>query len=174
MNHEKYMREALLEAKKAYNQGEVPVGSVLVFEKKIIARAHNQVETLNDASAHAELLCLRGASKHFNDWRLENAILYTTLEPCLMCAGASILARVEKIVWGARDKRHGANGSFLNAFEQKHPIHSVLIEGGILEEECAKLLKSFFQEVRWKKSLMKSSSTKKLAYCDWRAQSFPT
>ncbi|MCH9614042.1 MAG: tRNA-specific adenosine deaminase [Chlamydiia bacterium] len=162
MDHEKYMREAILEAKKAYDKDEVPVGAVVVFQEEIIARGHNQVENLSDPSAHAELLCIKEATKHFNDWRLEGATLYTTLEPCLMCAGAAILARVENIIWGAPDKRHGANGSFLNAFENKHPIHEVSIEGGVLEEECAKLLKSFFQEVRWKMSLKNSSSTKKL------------
>lgn len=160
MDDQKFMREALLEAKKAFSIGEVPVGCVIVFENTIIARAHNQTENLIDPTSHAELLAIRDAAKFFNDWRLTGTTLYTTLEPCTMCAGAAVLGRVERIVWGAPDHRQGALVSHINVFEKKHPIHEIKIDGPVLEEESAYLLKSFFQEVRWKKSLMKSSLIK--------------
>lgn len=149
------MHEALLEAKKAFSLGEVPVGCVIVFENQIISRAHNQTENLIDPTSHAEVLAIKQAAKYFNDWRLSGTTLYTTLEPCTMCAGAAILSRVDTIVWGAPDHRQGALGSHINVLEKKHPIHEIEIRGPVLEEESAYLLKSFFKEVRWKKSLMK-------------------
>lgn len=139
------MEEALKEAKIAYDQGEVPVGAVLVYDGRIIARAHNQMETLKDPSAHAELLAIRAGTQVFGDWRLLETILYTTLEPCLMCAGALLLARIGRIVWGAPDLRHGAHGSFLNVFEADHPTHKVEISGGLLEETSADLMRTFFK-----------------------------
>ena len=103
-----YMEVALEEAQKAYDAGEVPVGAVVVFQNQIISRSYNQVESLQDASAHAEMLCLKQAAQKLGNWRLLDCTLYCTLEPCLMCAGAMILSRIKTLVWGAQDIRHGA------------------------------------------------------------------
>ena len=143
-----FMFEALKEAKKAFDIDEVPVGCVLVHDNRIIARGHNQVEKLTDATAHAEMICLTSGSAHFNDWRLEDTTLYTTLEPCIMCAGAIINARVKRGVYSAKDLRVGANGSFIDVFEKKHPIHEVEIISGVLEEISSDLLREFFQKAR--------------------------
>ncbi len=134
-----FMREALVEAQRAFNQKEVPVGAVLVYQNQIIARGFNQVESKNDATAHAEMLCLRNGAKYLNAWRLTDAILYTTLEPCYMCAGALVLSRVRKVVWGAPDIRHGVGETVVS------PIHQVEMVGNILEGESAGLLRTFFQ-----------------------------
>ncbi|NGX35078.1 MAG: tRNA-specific adenosine deaminase [Candidatus Anoxychlamydiales bacterium] len=143
-----FMLEALKQAKKAFEIDEVPVGCVLVHENKVIARGHNQVEKLKDATAHAEMICLTSGSAHFNNWRLEDTILYTTLEPCIMCAGAIINARVKKVVYSAKDLRVGANGSFIDVFKKKHPIHEVEFTSGVLEELSSDLLRKFFQKAR--------------------------
>lgn len=148
---EEFMCEALKEAEHAFAEGEVPVGAILVHEGKIIARAHNEVEQRKDASCHAEILCLRAGAAVLGDWRLSDATLYTTLEPCSMCAGALILFRVKKLVWGAPDLRHGANGSFIDLFEKKHPIHQLEIVSGVLKEESSALMKRFFVERRGEK-----------------------
>lgn len=145
------MFEALTEAKKAFAIGEVPVGAVLVLRGEIIARAHNMTESMQDPSAHAELLCIRIASKKLGNWRLTGSTLYTTLEPCSMCAGAAILGRVEKVVWGAPDLRHGAAGSFIDLLGANHPIHQVEYASGYLADECATLMKEFFQQRRKEK-----------------------
>lgn len=144
------MELALHEAQKAFDKGEVPVGAVLVLQGRPIAQAHNQVEELKDATAHAELLAIRQGAVLLGDWRLLETTLYTTLEPCLMCAGALLLSRVSRIVYGAPDLRHGAHGSFLNVFEVKHPTHTPNIEGGLMEEASAKLLREFFKIQRTK------------------------
>lgn len=145
---EMFMHEALKEAEKAYVLGEVPVGAVLVSGGEILARAHNQVETLQDATAHAEVLCLRAASQLIENWRLVNATLYCTLEPCSMCAGAMFLSRISSLVWGAPDKRHGAHGSWVNLLDQPHPIHQLEVRTGVLEEEASALMISFFRHRR--------------------------
>ncbi len=142
------MKAALQQAQKAYDIGEVPVGAVLVFQNQIISRAYNQVESLNDATAHAEMLCLKQAAGTLENWRLLNCTLYCTLEPCLMCAGALILSRVKTLVWGAPDLRHGAGGSLMNVFKLDHPIHRIEVREGVLRDEAADLLKKFFQEKR--------------------------
>lgn len=149
------MKEALKEAKKAFAKEEVPVGAVLVFEGKIVARGHNQVELLQDATAHAEMLCLTAASEAIQNWRLTGATLYCTLEPCAMCAGAILATRVERLVWGAPDLRVGANGSWIDLFEKKHPIHTLEITPRVLEAECAELMRQFFSEQREKKKCLK-------------------
>lgn len=141
------MRFALAEAQKAYDAKEVPIGAVLVFQNQIISSSYNQVESLKDATAHAEMLCLKKAAEKLGNWRLLDCTLYCTLEPCLMCAGAMILSRVKTLVWGAPDLRHGAGGSLMNAFDH-HPIHQLEIRQGILKDESASLLKKFFQERR--------------------------
>ncbi len=144
-NDEKFMYEAIQEAKKAFELGEVPVGAVLVYQKEIIARAHNLVETLKDASAHAEMICMRHAALHLQNWRLLETTLYCTLEPCLMCAGSMLLSRIGTLVWGAKDLRHGANGSWVNIFLESHPMHQITIRSGVLSEECSLLMKDFFK-----------------------------
>lgn len=138
------MKEALKEAQKGFDKREVPVGCVLVYQNEIISRAHNQVESLGDATAHAELLCIREAARKLGNWRLVDSILYCTLEPCIMCAGAIILSRIGTLVWGAPDLRHGANPDLFST----HPIHKVAVRSGILQEECSQILKTFFRERR--------------------------
>lgn len=142
------MREALKEAAKAFEAKEVPVGAVLVHEEKIIARGHNQVEMLKDATAHAEMLTLTAGTAAMGNWRLKGTTLYCTLEPCAMCAGAMLLSRIDRLVWGAPDLRHGANGSWTDLFAQKHPTHTLEITSGILEAECADLMRRFFEQRR--------------------------
>lgn len=147
----RFMREALKEAKKALDKDEVPVGAVLVFEGQVIARGHNEVELLQDATAHAEMICLTAGSAAFENWRLSGATLYCTLEPCAMCAGAMLSTRIQRLVWGAPDLRLGANGSWVDLFATKHPMHSLEITSGVLAEESAFLLKTFFEQTRKKK-----------------------
>lgn len=146
-----FMQEALLEAKKAFLEEEVPVGAVIVRENLVIGAGHNRVESLKDATAHAEILALKSASQSMGDWRLLDTTLYVTLEPCVMCAGAIMQSRVKRVVFGAKDLRLGANGSFVDLFKEKHPMHQVVIEGGVLAEESSALLKTFFQKRRSKK-----------------------
>ncbi len=145
---EDYMKIALEEAEKAYQAGEVPVGAVIVYQNQIISRAYNQVESLQKATAHAEMLCLQQAAEKIGNWRLLDCTLYCTLEPCLMCAGAAILSRVTTVCWGAPDLRHGAGEHFVD-----HPIHKPLVRHGVLKNISSDLLKKFFKEKRWKKSL---------------------
>ncbi len=142
---ERFIYEALKDAWKSFDEGEVPVGAICVQNNKIIARGRNQVELLQDATAHAELLAVGAASEALGGWRLNGITLYSTLEPCAMCAGALLLARVDRIVWGAPDFRHGANGSWVDLFAQKHPIHSITITSGILQEWCGRPMKEFFK-----------------------------
>jgi tRNA(adenine34) deaminase len=143
-----FMQMALLEAKKAFDANEVPVGAVLVFQDRILTKAHNQVELLQDATAHAEMLCLSAASGILENWRLLEATLYCTLEPCLMCAGAMLATRIQRLVWAAPDLRLGANGSLFDVFAIKHPLHTLEITKNILCEESQKLLQDFFQKQR--------------------------
>jgi tRNA(adenine34) deaminase len=145
---ERYMREALKEALIAFEKGEVPVGAVIVKEGAILARGHNQVEVLRDATAHAELLAISSASSASGNWRLEGATLYCTLEPCPMCAGAILLSRLETVVWAAPDVRMGANGSMVDLFSGALSIHTVKIKRGVFEEWSRALLKEFFQKRR--------------------------
>lgn len=147
---ERFMTEALKEAKKAYAADEVPIGAVLAREGKVIARGHNQVEMLKDATAHAEMLCLTAGAVACDNWRLLDTTLYCTVEPCCMCAGAILLSRIKTLVWGAPDLRHGANGSWIDIFAQPHPTHSIEIRKGILQEEAAFLMTEFFKKRREK------------------------
>ncbi len=150
-----YMLLALDEARKALSEGEVPVGCIIVDKNdSIISMAYNKVESNKDATHHAEVLAIRKATQVVGDWRLLGATLYTTLEPCFMCAGATILSRLKRVVYGCMDPRHGAAGSLVNLFAIDHPIHKVEIEGGVLEKEAALLLRQFFQERRKKKCLV--------------------
>lgn len=145
---EAFMLEALKQAWKAYEAEEVPVGAVLVKDGKVIARGHNQVEMLKDATAHAEMLCITSGEAALENWRLAETTLYSTIEPCSMCAGAMLLARVSTLVWGAPDIRHGANGSWVDLFDKVHPTHAIQIRKKVLEEQCAHLMRDFFQQRR--------------------------
>ena len=145
---ERYMCQALKEAWKAFDQGEVPVGAIVVFQDRIIGKGFNQVETLQDATAHAEMVAIGAASSFLMNWRLEECTLYTTIEPCLMCAGACIVSRMKRIVWGAPDIRHGGGGSLTNLFSLPHPIHTVEVSSSILAEWCSLPMKQFFQKRR--------------------------
>ena len=147
-NKEKYMKTALKEAQKAYNLLEIPVGAVIVKDGKIIARAHNQKETKNDTTKHAEILAIQKASKKLGSWRLLDCEMYVTLEPCTMCAGAIINSRIKKVHYGTEDPKTGACGSVLNLFEDYTFNHKVETEKNILKNECEKILKQFFKELR--------------------------
>lgn len=145
---EHYMRLALLLAERAFQKGEVPVGALLVGPQVILARAFNRREELHDATAHAEILALRKAGKRLGSWRLLDTTLYVTLEPCPMCAGALVHARISRLVFGARDPKGGAAGSLYNIPGDTRLNHRLVVEEGILADECARLLKKFFAERR--------------------------
>lgn len=145
---EKWMLEALKEAWKAFNANEVPIGAVLVKNNQVIARGYNQVEAFNDATAHAEMLCIRSGETVCGNWRLADTTLYTTLEPCSMCAGAILLTRIPVLVWGAPDIRHGANGSWVDLFAKQHPMHTLEIRKGVLANYASTLLQDFFKKQR--------------------------
>jgi len=143
------MQEAMKEAEIAYSHQEVPVGAVIVYQNKIIARAHNQKEELQDPTAHAEILAIHQAVKYLGSWRLlEDATLYVTLEPCPMCAYAMLQARIKRLVFGTNDPKAGAAGSIINIVQDKRFNHQLEVKKGILEEECRLILQKFFQERR--------------------------
>ncbi|GFN21685.1 MAG: tRNA adenosine(34) deaminase TadA [Thermoanaerobacteraceae bacterium] len=148
MDHRTYMQMALEEARKALREGEVPVGAVVVQDGEVIARAYNRRETTQDPTAHAEILALRQAAQRLRSWRLEGATLYVTLEPCPMCAGAAVQARLKRLVYGAPDIRAGAVDSVLNLVEHPHFNHRVEVVSGICEEECRLILQEFFAKLR--------------------------
>ena len=145
---EKFMKEALKEAQKAYEKLEVPVGAVIVKDGKIIARGHNLKETKKDTTRHAEIIAIEKASKKLGAWRLLDCEMYVTLEPCSMCAGAMINSRIKKLYIGAIDEKTGAVGSVLNLFEDYKFNHNIEVEKGILKEDCEKILKDFFKDLR--------------------------
>ncbi|PCI94271.1 tRNA-specific adenosine deaminase [Candidatus Aerophobetes bacterium] len=146
-----YMKLALKQAKIAYKKNEVPVGSVLVCDGIILAKSHNLVEVMKDATAHAEMLCIKKASQMLGSWRLLGTTLYTTLEPCSMCYGAIMLSRVKRVVFAAKDIRHGACGSWVDLSKEKHPTHVLEINSGLYEDEASSLMKEFFQKRRHEK-----------------------
>ena len=143
-----FMRLALFEAEKAAEAGDVPVGVVMVHQGKVIARAHNQRELLCDPTAHAEMIALTQAASHLEDWRLEEVSAYVTLEPCPMCAGAFVLARIQAGVFGASDPKGGACGSLYRLHEDVRLNHRFEVRGGVLAEECGEILSAFFRERR--------------------------
>ena len=145
---ELFMKEALKEAKKAYDKLEVPVGCVIVKDNKIIARGHNLKETKFDTTKHAEIIAIQKASKKLKSWRLLDCDMYVTLEPCSMCAGAIINSRIKNLYIGALDEKTGAAGSVLNLFEDYTFNHKVIVEKEILKQDCEKILKDFFKELR--------------------------
>lgn len=141
------MECAYKEALKAYKKNEVPVGAIIVYNDKIIAKAHNKKEGSNRAIAHAEILAIEKANKLLKNFRLEDCVMYVTLEPCIMCAGAITSARIKKLVYGATDPRFGACKSLINIFDLKLN-HKTLIEGGVLEDKCSALISDFFKKLR--------------------------
>ena len=145
-SHEYFIQQAISEAKKALKKDEVPVGAIIVHENNIIARAHNQREMLSDPTAHAEMIAITQASAHLQNWRLKNTTIYVTLEPCVMCAGALVQARVRNLVYGAKDEKSGACDSLINLVNDPRFNHRLNVISGILEDECSGLLKHFFLE----------------------------
>jgi tRNA(adenine34) deaminase len=145
---EAFMRIALKQARLACERGEVPVGAILVFGDRILARAHNSPIKMQDPTAHAEILAIRKAARKLDNYRIGDAILFTTLEPCIMCAGAILHARIGRVVYGTEDPKNGAVVSRYKVFDDKRFNHTVQIEGGILKDDCAEILRRFFQEKR--------------------------
>ena len=145
---EKYMKEALRQAKKAFALGEVPIGCVIVYEGKIIGRGYNRRNTDKNTLAHAEITAIKKASKYLGDWRLEGCTLYVTLEPCQMCAGAIVQARIPEVVMGCMNPKAGCAGSILNVLEMPQFNHQVNVTRGVLEQECSDMLKTFFSQLR--------------------------
>lgn len=154
---EKYMKEALKQARKAYALGEVPIGCVIVHEGRIIGRGYNRRNTDKNTLAHAEITAINKASRRIGDWRLEECTLYVTLEPCQMCAGAIVQARIPETVIGCMNPKAGCAGSILNILEMPQFNHQVRVTRGVLEEECSKLLKLFFTELRRRNKEEKNS-----------------
>lgn len=147
---EKYMCQAIKLAKKASDQGDVPIGCVIVYEGKIIGRGYNRRNKDRSSLAHAEIMAIKKASKVLNDWRLEKCRMYVTLEPCQMCAGAIVQARIPEIVIGCMNPKAGSAGSIINLLDIKEFNHQVDITKGILEEECSEMLVTFFKNLREK------------------------
>lgn len=152
---EKFMKLALKEARKAYDKEEIPVGAVIVKDDVVIARAHNVKELKNDTTRHAEIIAIQKASKKLGSWRLEDCEMYVTLEPCSMCAGALIQARIKKVYIGTMDYKTGACGSVLNLLKDYKFNHVVEEQTGVLQEECENLLKDFFKKLRENKKIEK-------------------
>lgn len=150
MIEEKYMKEALKQAKKAAELGEVPIGCVIVYQGKIIGRGYNRRKIDKNTLSHAELIAIRKASKKMGDWRLEECTMYVTLEPCQMCSGAIVQARIPTVVIGCSNPKAGCAGSILNILQEPKFNHQVEIVNGVMEEECSKILTDFFKQLRLK------------------------
>lgn len=146
------MRLALSEAEKARDKGEVPIGAVIVTDGRVIARGHNLRESKNDPTAHAEMIAVRKAAKKLNSWRLTNSTLYVTVEPCVMCIGAIVLARIPRLVFGCLDPKGGAVGSLYDISDDKRLNHRVEVRPGVMAEEAQALLKDFFKSLRGKRT----------------------
>ncbi|NLL00084.1 MAG: nucleoside deaminase [Clostridiales bacterium] len=155
MTDEKYMREALKQAKKAYLLGEVPIGCVIVYQDKIIGRGYNRRNSKKTTLAHAELTAISRASNIMGDWRLEDCTIYITLEPCQMCSGAIVQARIKRAVIGTMNPKAGCGGSILNLLQMEEFNHQVEISTGILQEECTEILQTFFKELRIRNKMEK-------------------
>lgn len=155
---EKYMKMALKLAIKASELGEVPIGCVIVYDGKVIGRGYNRRKTDKNTLSHAELIAIRKASKKVGDWRLEECTMYVTLEPCQMCAGAIVQARIPKVVIGCMNPKAGCAGSILNILQEPKFNHQVEVEKGILEEECSTVLTEFFKNLRIRNQLLKDST----------------
>ena len=157
--HEKYMKEALKQAKKAYSLGEVPIGCVIVCQDKIIGRGYNRRNTDKNTLSHAEITAIHKASKYIGDWRLEECTLYVTLEPCQMCSGAIVQARIPEVVIGCMNPKAGCAGSILKILQMPAFNHQVNITKGVLEEACSDMLTTFFKELRIRNKLEKENKT---------------
>jgi tRNA(adenine34) deaminase len=155
IHDEQFMLEAIKEAKKAEELDEVPIGAIIVLNGEVIARAHNLRETKQSSIAHAEVLAIDEACRKLGTWRLEDVVLYVTLEPCPMCAGAIMLSRVKKVVYGARDPKGGCAGTFMNILQDERFNHQSEVVSGVLVEECGALLSDFFRNLREKKKQKK-------------------
>lgn len=153
---EQFMQEAISEALKAEQIGEVPIGAIIVVDDQIVSRAHNLRESEQRSIAHAELLAIDEACKATGSWRLEDAVLYVTLEPCPMCAGAIVLSRVKKVVFGAYDPKGGCAGTLMNLLDDERFNHQSEVIGGVLENQCGELLSQFFRNLRERKKQAKS------------------
>lgn len=158
---EKFMKEAIRQAKKAYALKEVPIGCVIVYEGKIIGRGYNRRNTDKNTLAHAEITAINKASKKLGDWRLEGCTLYVTLEPCQMCAGAIVQARIDHVVMACMNPKAGCGGSILNILEMPEFNHQVKVTRGVLEEECSGMLTGFFKELRVRAKEEKKQSAEK-------------
>lgn len=158
---EKYMKEALKQAAKAYALGEVPIGCVIVHEGRIIGRGYNRRNTDKNTLAHAEITAINKASKKIGDWRLEDCTLYVTLEPCQMCAGAIVQARIPEVVMGCMNPKAGCAGSILNILDMPEFNHQVAVTRGVLEAECSEMLKTFFVELRERNKIEKEAKRAK-------------
>lgn len=162
----KYMRAAVREAQKAYALGEVPIGCVIVYQDKIIGRGYNRRNTDKSTLAHAEITAIRKASKKMGDWRLEDCTLYVTLEPCQMCAGAIVQARIKRVVMACMNPKAGCAGSILNVLDMPRFNHQVEITQGVLEEECSLMLTGFFKELRIRNKLEKEAGQIQEQICE--------
>jgi len=151
------MKEALAEAKKAYEKNEVPIGAVIVQNEKIIARAHNLRETLQTTASHAEVLAINEANSQTGFWRLDDCILYTTVEPCVMCAGAIVQSRIKTVVYGTKDEKAGCAGTIFNLLEEGRFNHQCEVISGIMEMECKEILSRFFKTLRAQKKMDKAA-----------------
>lgn len=156
--HNKFMKEALKQARKAYALGEVPIGCVIVYQNKIIGRGYNRRNTDKNTLCHAEITAIKKASKVMGDWRLEECTLYVTLEPCQMCSGAIVQARITEVVIGCMNPKAGCAGSVLNILQMPEFNHQVLITAGVLQSECSQMLTTFFKELRLRTKLEKENN----------------
>ena len=156
----KYMKAAIAQAKKAYKLGEVPIGCIIVYQDKIIARGYNRRNTDKTTLAHAEITAIKKASKVMGDWRLEECKLYVTLEPCQMCAGAIVQARIPEVIFGSSNPKAGCAGSVLDILSNPEFNHQVQVKKSVLNDECSELLKHFFVELRAKNKLIKEQKGK--------------
>ena len=154
----KYMKEALKQAQKALALGEVPIGAVIVMDGKIIGRGYNRRNTDHTTLAHAEITAIRKANRKVGDWRLEGCTLYVTLEPCQMCAGALVQSRIDRVVIGAPSFKSGCGGTLLNILQNDEFNHQVVVESGLLQEECAAFLQQFFKELRARNKMRKKAA----------------
>jgi tRNA(adenine34) deaminase len=145
---ERFMTQALNEARRAYQADEVPVGCVIVHDSLIIGRGYNRTEGLQDPTAHAEMLAITAAAEHLGSWRLSGCTVYCTLEPCAMCSGALVLARVDRLVFGAADPKFGACGSIFNIVQDPRLNHRMALSVGVLEDDCAAIMQDFFKKKR--------------------------
>ena len=149
---DKFLRAALDEAQKGLQEGGIPIGSVIVYKGEIIGKGHNRTEALCDPTAHAEILAITAAANHQETWRLDDCTCYSTLEPCAMCAGALVLARIERLVFGAKDPKFGACGSIFEIPTEQKLNHTIEIISGLMEQETAELMQRFFREIRGKEN----------------------